>query len=718
MVSASTPRLARHVRPYSGARDSGVETLVAAGATGGRHGGAARTDQGARSLASSAAGAATLSSTGYESMTTSPRLALIAVTQRGLAQARRLRQRLQSGVLYRPARYGPADHAWEQPYDTALSAQVATLFAEYDHLIFFLATGAVTRLIAPCLAAKTTDPGVLAIDETGRFVIPVLSGHQGGANALARTVAGYLGATPVITTASDVIGGLSPDLLEEVCGWVAEPRDRLKPVAMALVNHEPVAIVQEVGSRGTWLDAWELPAQVTYSHNVTQLPARSWAYVLWITDRLVTDLHGLDADRILWYRPPSLVLGVGCERGISAAALDAGLTAFLAQTGFSRASISTMASLERKADEAGMLELAQRHNWQTCLYSAAELAQVAGIARPSRVVEQCVGTPGVAEPAALLAAQSERLVAAKQVVTVPTSPQRMTFALARAAAFEEYTPTAGRVVFIGAGPGDPELLTLKGRRVLAQADVVIYAGSLIPEAVLQHAPATATIHNSAPLTLEQVMDLMRTAVRAGKLVVRLQSGDLSLYSAIQEQMRILDQEGIAYEAIPGISAFQAAAAALRSELTIPEVVQTIILTRAEGKTRMPAGESLTALATHRASLCLFLSARLSKKVQEQLLTAYAPETPVAILYRVSWPDEKIIVTRLQELHSTIRQHNLTRTTLILVGEAIGSRQNRSRLYHATHAHIFRGRSHGHKGAPASRDLSRPGADAGAARRQP
>ena len=128
-------------------------------------------------------------------------------------------------------------------------------------------------------------------------------------------------------------------------------------------------------------------------------------------------------------------------------------------------------------------------------------------------------------------------------------------------------------------------------------------------------------------------------------------------------------------------------AALHSELTIPEVVQTIILTRGEGKTKMPAGESLAALAAHHASLCVFLSARLSKAIQEQLLTAYAPETPVAILYRVSWPDEKIIMTRLQDLHSTIRQHKLTRTTLILVGEAIGNRKNRSRLYHTTHAHF-------------------------------
>lgn len=624
-------------------------------------------------------------------MNPAPRIALIAVTQIGVERARQLRQRLNAGDLYRPARYGAAVVAWEHPYEAALSAHVAPLFAQYDQLVFFLATGAVTRLIAPCLDTKTTDPGVLAIDEAGRFVVPVLSGHQGGANAFARTVAGYLGATPVITTASDVIGGLSLDLLEDALGWVAEPADRLKAAAMALVNREPVAIIQEIGGSGSWLHTWELPPHVTWVRQVTQLPAKPFHFVLWVTDRIVSDLSGLEAERIVWFRPPSLALGVGCERGIAQAALEDGLCQFLHQAGYARASITTMASLDRKADEAAMIALAQQAGWETCFYGAETLAEVHGIASPSAVVAQCVGTPGVAEPAAMLAAQAQQLLVAKQVLKSALAPQRMTFALARLASAAEQPAETGKVIFIGAGPGDPELLTLKARRLLAQADVVIYAGSLIPEAVLQYAPATATLHNSAPLTLEQVQHIMLTAVQAGQRVVRLQSGDLSLYSAIQEQMALLDEAGVAYEAVPGISAFQAAAAALQSELTIPEVVQTIILTRGAGKTSMPDGESLAALAAHRASLCIFLSARLSKTVQEQLLTAYSPETPVAILYRVSWPDEQIIVTRLHDLHNAIRQHKLTRTTLILVGEAIGRRKNRSRLYHATHAHIFRRR---------------------------
>lgn len=633
-------------------------------------------------------------------MTPPTKIALIAVTRRGAEQARLLRRRLRAGEVHRPERDGPSEHGWDLPFAGPLSERVPELFARCEQMVFFLAAGAVTRLIAPCLASKETDPGVLAVDEAGRFVIPLLSGHKGGANAFARTVAGCLGATPVITTASDVIGGLSLDLLEDEFGWTAEPRDRLKEAALALVNGAPVAIVQEVGQPRGWLDERELPQNVTFARGVERLPQRRFEHVVWITDRLSADAAGMDAERVLWFRPRSLVLGVGCERGITAAALEDGLSRFLAEHGFARNSIATLASVDLKTDEAAIGELARRHGWPTVFYGADELARVAEAPNPSEVVARCVGTPGVAEPAALLAAGAQRLLVEKQVITSPLAPQRMTFALARSVAFEAAADAQGKVVFVGAGPGDPDLLTLKGHRALGRADVVVYAGSLVPEEVLRHAPATAVLHNSAPLTLEEVMAILIPAARAGKRVVRLHSGDTSLYSAIQEQMTRLDEAGIEYEVIPGVSSFQAAAAALKSELTLPEVVQTVILTRAEGETRMPEGESLAALARHRATLCLFLSARLVDRVQEQLLTAYAPDTPAAILYRVSWPDEKIVLTELRHLAEQVRRNKLARTTLIVVGAAVCRRQNRSRLYDKGHGHIFRGRGRDEASPPA------------------
>jgi precorrin-4 C11-methyltransferase len=632
---------------------------------------------------------------------TPTKVALVAVTRRGAERARLLRRRLRAGEVHRPARYGPAEHPWEIVFDGPLAERVPRLFAECEQLVFFLAAGAVTRLVAPCLASKETDPGVLAVDEAGRFVIPLLSGHQGGANAFARTVAGCLGATPVITTASDVIGGLSLDVLEEEQGWVAEPRERLKGAALALINGAPVAIVQEVGQPGGWLAERDLPANVTFVRDVADLPSQNYESVVWVTDRLRgTDFQSIQSEGgrienpshgpILWFRPRSLVLGVGCERGLTVEALEDGLTRFLAEHGFARAAVGTVASADVKADEDAIGEIARRHGWQTVFYPAEELARVAEAPNPSEVVARCVGTPGVAEPAALLASGAARLLVEKRVVASPLAPQRMTFALARSAVFEGPSGQ-GTVLFVGAGPGDPDLVTLKAKRALGRADVVVYAGSLVPEEVLRHAPATAALHNSAPLTLEEVMAILVPAARAGKRVVRLHSGDTSLYSAIQEQMTRLDEAGIAYEVIPGVSAFQAAAAALKAEFTLPEVVQTVILTRAEGETPIPADQSLAELARHRATLCIFLSARLAERVQEQLLTAYPADTPAAILYRVSWPDEKIVLTELGRLAEEVKRHKLSRTTLIVVGEAVGRRRNRSRLYDAKHGHIFRGR---------------------------
>lgn len=619
------------------------------------------------------------------------KIALIAVTKRGVEQARLLRTRLRRGEVHRPTQHGDPQHSWEYPFTGALSDRVPSLFARCDQLVFFLAAGAVTRLIAPCLVSKTSDPGVLAVDEAARFVIPLLSGHRGGANAFARTVAGCLGATPALTTASDVLGDLSVDGLADTFGWIAEPTEGLKPAAAALVNREPVAIVQEIGGRGCWLDERELPDSATFVHDVKRLNNHYYRRLLWITDRLVNDLQGIDEERILWFRPPSLVLGVGCERGISPEALADGLDRFLQAHRLARASIRTLASVDLKNDEPGLLELATRHHWQTVFYPPEELARTSGIRNPSPIVEQCVGTPGVAEPAALLAAGVDRLLVEKQVVSSPLSPQRMTFAVARLSSFQDRT-ASGRVIFVGAGPGDPELLTLKARHILRRADVVIYAGSLVPEEILRHAPATAVLHNSAHLTLEQVMQTTMTAVGNGRQVVRLHSGDTSLYSAIQEQLTILEEAGIDCEIIPGISAYQATAAVLKSELTLPEVVQTVILTRSEGETKMPSGEALESLAQHGATLCIFLSARLAETVQTQLLTAYPPQTPAAIAYRVSWPDEKIILTTLANLAEEVRRHRLTRTTLFLVGEAIGGRRNRSRLYDRSHGHLFRARN--------------------------
>lgn len=252
-------------------------------------------------------------------------------------------------------------------------------------------------------------------------------------------------------------------------------------------------------------------------------------------------------------------------------------------------------------------------------------------------------------------------------------------------------PLAPAVYIVGAGPGDPELLTVKAQKILQKADVIVFADSLVPKQMLQDVRPEAEIVRTGNKTLEEIVPLMIERVRSHKSVVRLHSGDLSLYSAIHEQMQALAEAEIPFEVIPGISAFQAAAAKLGVELTVPGLVQTIILTRISGRaSAVPEAEELASLAAHQASLCLYLSARHVEDAQTKLLEHYPADTPVAICFRVGWPDEKIVLVSLDKMATITNEENLIRTTLYIISPALGEvGKARSRLYHPEHSHLFR-----------------------------
>lgn len=245
------------------------------------------------------------------------------------------------------------------------------------------------------------------------------------------------------------------------------------------------------------------------------------------------------------------------------------------------------------------------------------------------------------------------------------------------------------VYIVGAGPGDPELLTIRAQKLLVSADVILFADSLVPQQILALCRQDAEIIPSANKTLEEILSVMIERVRSHKSVVRLHSGDPSLYSAIHEQMHLLAEAEIPFEVIPGISAFQAAAAKLKVELTVPGVVQSIILTRISGNTEVPATEELSTLAAHQASLCLYLSARRVQDAQAKLLEHYPENTPVAICFRLGWPDEKIRVVPLHQMADCTQKEDLIRTTLYVVSPALLPATTRSRLYHPEHNHLFR-----------------------------
>ena len=246
------------------------------------------------------------------------------------------------------------------------------------------------------------------------------------------------------------------------------------------------------------------------------------------------------------------------------------------------------------------------------------------------------------------------------------------------------------VHFVGAGCGAPDLITVRGARLLEEADVVIYTGSLVPRAHLARVKPGCEIHNSAHMTLEQVLHVIEGAEAAGKTTVRLHTGDPSLYGALAEQLRALEERGIAYTITPGVSSFLGAAAALGAEYTLPGVSQSVILTRLSGRTPVPAGESLPALAAHGASLVLFLSAAQPDRAQRELLQGgYGEETPAAVVYKVSWPEERIARCTVGTLAQTMRQMGQTGTALVLVGGFLTGRGGRSCLYDPGFATAFR-----------------------------
>jgi precorrin-4 C11-methyltransferase len=435
--------------------------------------------------------------------------------------------------------------------------------------------------------------------------------------------------------------------------------------------------------------------------------------------------------------PRSVVVGIGAEKGVPAADFEAAMCDILQGFGLTPKSVKAVATLDRRAAEEGFGIWATQHGWPVFTYTAEQLATIQEMPNPSAIVAQAVETSGVCEPAAMLASGSRTLLVSKQkhgrvtmaiaqcpdssatrldpssvtgreignsqtrvsegqMVTARGQGPRATTAPDSGGPSEEAlepdTSTdqpSHKVLFIGAGPGDAELLTLKGAKALATADVVVYAGSLVPPGVLQHVRRGALIHNSATLTLEEIHRLLTEAYRAGHQVVRLHSGDPSIYGAITEQMALLDEEQIPYEIVPGVSSFQAVAARLGIEYTQPGVVQTLILTRPGGRTGMPENESLVELARHGVTLCVFLGASLVVEVQEALLTSYPPTTPVAVAYRATWPDEELTMGTLADLVQMVQGPRYDRTTLIIVGPSLQRQGKRSHLYDPSYQHRFR-----------------------------
>ena len=562
------------------------------------------------------------------------------------------------------------------PYAPFLKAH----WEEFEAVVFIGAMGICVRSIAPALKNKYQDPAVVCIDSTGKFVVPVVSGHVGGANELARRLAAVVGAEAIVTTQSDNEGLWALDTLGRQYGWQTEATPaQMNRAVFAFVQHQPTALLLEVRDAGT--DALERtkPEHVQIFYRREDLDLKDFGLLIAVTPfTLSGDLP------VLAFRPPVLHLGFGCRRQCDPAGIPEAIEAKLMEEGLSPQSIASVGTIELKKDEPLLQALLAR--WPQAhaeIYSDETLAAI-DVPNPSEKALAATGSAGVAEAAALESAHGGPLLIEKQKGK-QTEGNDFTFALAQDAA----SLRSGHIEIVGAGPGDPELVSVRGKRFLEAADLILYAGSLVPVELTHYAKPGCTVRSSASMDLEEQFALMKEFYDKGLLVVRLHTGDPCIYGAIQEQMAFFDRYGMHYHITPGISAFQAAAAALRSQFTIPEKVQTIILTRGEGRTPMPEREQLHKLAQSQSTMCIYLSAAIVEEVQAELLQAYPPETPVAACYKLTWKEERIYRGQLRDLARIVRENNLTLTTLLVVGDAIGNREGLSRLYAHEFKHLFR-----------------------------
>lgn len=584
------------------------------------------------------------------------KIAIIQVSDAGRQVALTLQQEFQARIINRK--------------------DVQKEWKNFEAFVFIGAMGICVRTIAPMVNDKHEDPAVICVDSFGHNAISVLSGHVGGANELTDQVASALGAMPVITTQSDNAGLWALDTLGERFNWPIASEDDMNECIFAFVNKRPTALLLDVRDEGTDYLERTLPEHVSLISDIGEIPSGKFELLIAVSPYILDYPEGM---LVLHFVPMVGTIGFGLAHQAEPAeeiydAID---------EAFSKRGVLPCASkyctIDLKADEP-FIDVLMDNDENVQFFTSEELASVK-VPNPSDVVKNHVGTASVCEAAAILGSNHGELIIEKV--------KGANYTAALAIDKKYLRSRKGHIEIVGAGPGDPDLVSVRGRRLLEQADLILYAGSLVPrELTMCHKPG-AVVRSSASMALEEQCELMKEFYDKGKNIVRLHTGDPCIFGAIQEQMAFFDAHEMDYHITPGISSFLAAAAELRSQFTIPERTQTIILTRGEGRTPMPEKEKLHLLARSQSTMCIFLSAAIVDDVQSELLMEYPEDTPVAACYHLTWPDQRIYRGKLRDLAKIVHDNNLTLTTMLVVGESIDNRKGLSELYSSHFTHMFR-----------------------------
>jgi len=485
----------------------------------------------------------------------SKKVAIVAITRSGAESGRKILEALPGSILYFPEKLGLEPGERMHPFSQTLKELIGEFFPRYKSLVLIMAAGIAVRLVAPRLENKHKDPGVVVVDEGGRFAVSLLSGHEGGANELARRVAKIIGAQPVITTAKEAKETISLDTLGQSFGWELEGGADLARVRAALINGEEVGIYQDAGERNWWPKGMPSLINIHMFTDLEDLRKSSCSGALIITDHTVGEK--LDKPAVIC-RPKSLVVGLGYHQGVSPSHLEEAMDQLLSEHGLSPNSIRNVATINVKQGEASLSHLAQAKNLNVEFFSAPALAEVDFPSPPSPMAHKWVGTPSVCEAAALLSSGASSLLVPK------TKLEDITLAIARI----PFDRTLGKLFLVGLGPGDLDYLTPRARKALSESEVILGYRIYIE-------PLGEIVRGKEVVSTEMGEEVKR-AERAislagqGKTVSLVSGGDSGLYGMaglVMEMLRFKDEVRFSVEVIPGVPALCGVSSLLGAPLT-------------------------------------------------------------------------------------------------------------------------------------------------------
>lgn len=542
------------------------------------------------------------------------------------------------------------------------------IYEQVESLVFIDSMGVCIRYIAPLIKGGETDPAVICVDSNSKYVVSVISGYQGGASILTKRVAHVLGAEAIITSQTDNINLWALETLGDRFGWAVDTNSvSLNYPQTSFINKKPTALLLDVVDEGTIFMERTAPQHVKIFYKYEDIILHDFEVLIAVTPYVYPEA-GI---QIIYYHPKVLHIGISCRKYSDSAKVSESLTAEIKGLNFSLSSIKSISSVEDKEDDKFLTELQTHyHTIPTHIYTTRDLEEIQFF-NTSDQSEDSITVASISEATALKSSRMGKIIVHKHKSVTSPPPNDFTFAVA----LDRDALRQGHIEIIGAGPGDPDLISVKGRYILEAADLVLYSESQTPPEATYFAKDGAVVKNTDSMTTDELFSITKEYYKKGKLVVRLYAGDPSMYDTILEQLMFFDTNDMSYHITPGISSFFAAAASLESQLTIADEVDTLILTRGNKKSSIFPEQKLEVLSQSKSTMCLFLKAGDVEEVQSTLMIHYPSYTPIAVCYKLTLKDERIIRGELKDLARIVKSHSITDHSMIIVGKAIGRRQD-------------------------------------------